>query len=93
MQDFGGDDSYGDMDDYGDDYGCYGDEKDAFDQALKGASNNFGGFEEFGANDGEGYGHRTADDQNQEEERLIGHLVASQRINVTKRDYLGYLMK
>jgi hypothetical protein len=61
-----------DYGDYGDDdYGGYGDE-DAFDSALKDAAGDFGDFED----EGPGYGHRTDDDQNLEEERLIGHLVS-----------------
>ena len=82
-------DGYGD--DYGDDYGGYGDEDD-FDQALKGASGNFGDFENF-ADEG-GYGqHRTDDEQNREEIKLIGHLVEPLHADITKREHIAELMR
>jgi hypothetical protein len=83
-----GDDGSDYGDDYGDDYGGgYGDEDDGgFDQALKDAAGDFGDF----GDEGPGYGHRTDDDQNLEEERLIGHLVtAPQSKDVTKRDHMA----
>ena len=87
------DDDY-DYGDYGDD--DYGMEDDGFNAALKGATEDWGGFDDDvwgGATDTKGCSRREIE-ENQEEERLIGHLVAPPlNSQQTKREYIGDLIK
>lgn len=91
------------MNDYGDDYGDYGDDddygggfgsEDGFDGALKNAQGDFGFDVGAFGNDEAGDFNGGNDDSNVEEERLIGHLVSpGKNIGVSKRDHIANVIK